>query len=178
MWMLTGGMTAAGGLFLFFWYRTVVSLPLQSRPPFVRAVAFKWGVPLLSLMLFAAGLYLLAYEGLWAVLGAVAIAGLLGFLLQKFDRYSAEARGVFHHYTRFREANPGLEEADALYLTAQHRYPGWDEDRLVELVAGKDIQSLILMILIQENKINPIGDWELYRKLKVSVAEITGAREA
>jgi hypothetical protein len=178
MLTIMGAMTAGSGLFLFLWYRTVVSLPLQRQPLFIRPVAFKWGIPLLSLLLFAAGMVLLASVSPWAALSAAAGAGLLAFLLLKFDRYSAEVRAIHHHYSRVRQANAGLEEPDALYLTAQWRYPDWEHDRLVELVAGKDIQGLILLILIQENNINPIGDWELYRKLKQAVADKAGAKEA
>ena len=47
-----------------------------------------------------------------------------------------------------------------------------DPDSL-ELVAGKDIAGLILVMLVSENKINPISDWELYRTLKLKVARIT-----
>ncbi len=66
-----------------------------------------------------------------------------------------------------------MDESEVLYHTARWRYPAWQHDRLVELVAGKDIESLILLMMISENKINPISDWELYRSLKAAAARIT-----
>jgi hypothetical protein len=79
---------------------------------------------------------------------------------------------IFGHYSRLRQANPGMEEAEVLFRTAHWRYPDWSHDRLVEMTAGKDIGSLVLFMLISEYDINPIQDWELYRSLKTKVAAI------
>jgi hypothetical protein len=79
---------------------------------------------------------------------------------------------ICNHYSRLRQANPDLEEAEVLFRTAQWRYPEWSHDRLVEMTAGKDIGSLILLMLVSEHDINPIQDWELYRSLKTKVADI------
>jgi len=45
----------------------------------------------------------------------------------------------------------------------------------VELVAGKDIENLMLLMLINENKVNPISDWELYRSSKAKAARVASA---
>src|SRR6266536_1538113 len=173
-----GAMTTAGGLFLFLWYRTVVSLPAAEQPLFIRPAAFKWGVPVLALLLFVMGVFLLGTVRLRLAWIAAGIAALAVFLVLKFDRYSAEIRVIHDRYRSLLQANPQMEEIEVLFHTARWRYPAWTHDRLVELVAGKDIQSLILLMLIDENKINPISDWELYRLLKVKVARTTGTTQA
>jgi len=173
-----GAMTAAWGLFLFLWYRTVVALPAAEQPLFIRPAAFKWGVPALALVLFVTGVFLLGTVRLrlaWVAAGAAALAVVL---VLKFDRYSAEIRVIHDRYRSLRQANPQTEEIEVLFHTARWRYPSWTHDRLVELVAGKDIQSLILLMLINENKINPISDWELYRALKVKIARTTRTTQA
>ena len=40
------------------------------------------------------------------------------------------------------------------------------------MVGGKDIESLILFMIVQENRIHPIRDWELYRKLKKKASRV------
>lgn len=175
MLIFLGVMTAAGGFFLFLWYRAVVSLPINKQPLFIHTMLFKWSIPVISFTVCAAGLYLLSAISLWLAGGVLAAAVLLAFLVVKFDRYSAEMRIILDHYRKVREANPGMEELEALYLTARRRYPRWSHDRIVELVAGKDIENLILLMLINENKINPISDWELYRSLKAKAARVAGA---
>ena len=170
-----GAMTTAGGLFLFLWYRTVVSLPAAEQPLFVRPAGFKWGVPALALVLFLTGVFLLAAVRPWLAWVAAGAAALVAFLVLKFDRYSAEIRIIHDRYRDLRQANPQMEDIEVLFHTARWRYPAWTHDRLVELVAGKDIRSLILLMLINENKINPISDWELYGALKVKVARTTQA---
>ncbi len=167
-----GLMTVAGGLFLFLWYRTVVSLPAGKQPLFVHHALFKWGIPVVSLTVFASGIYLVSAVKYWIAGAALAAAVLLSFLVVKLDRYSAELRIIHDHYRELRAANPGMEELEALFLTAQWRYPRWPHDRVVELVAGKDIGSLMLLMLINENKINPIADWELYRSLKAKADRV------
>ncbi len=170
-----GAMTTAGGLFLFLWYRTVVSLPAAEQPLFVRPAGFKWGVPALALVLFLTGVFLLGAVRPWLAWVAAGAAALVAFLVLKFDRYSAEIRVIHDRYRSLRQANPQMEDIEVLFHTARWRYPAWTHDRLVELVAGKDIRSLILLMLINENKINPISDWELYGALKVKVARTTQA---
>ena len=166
-------MTTAGGLFLFLWYRTVVSLPLRKQPDFIRPIPFKWVIPAISLALFLCGLFILASLSPFYALAAAALAGGLGFLLLKFDRYSADTRLIHDKYREILQANPSMKELEVLFHTARWRYPKWSEDRALELVAGKDISGLILVMLVNENKINPISDWELYRTLKLKVARIT-----
>ncbi len=170
--ILLGAMTAAGGLFLYLWYRTVVSLPVRKQPAFIHGTVFKWGIPSLSLILFAAGLLLLYEVSAWLAAGTLGVGALLSYLVVKFDRYTAEMRIINDYYRKVRDANAEMDEIEVLYLTAQWRNPGWSHDRLVELVAGKDLESLILLMILNENKINPISDWELYRSLKAKAASI------
>jgi len=172
MMIFLGLMTAAGGLFLFLWYRTVVGLPRKRQPQFIRPMVFRWGVPAISLVLFLAGIFLLAGTNPITASVTAAISCILAFLTIEFDRYSANVRVIHSRYLQIRQANPGLEEAEVLFRTVHWRYPEWSHDRLVEMVAGKDIGSLILLMLISEYEINPIQDWELYRSLKTKVAAI------
>jgi hypothetical protein len=126
---------------------------------------------------FTAGLGLLVRAGPAYAVAALAGSGLLLYLVTKFDRYSAHMRLIYDRYREIRRANPELPELDALYFTARWRYPSWSDDRLVELVAGKDIQTLILLMLVSENDVHPISDWELYRSLRMKAERITRARK-
>jgi hypothetical protein len=162
------------GLYLFLWYRTVVALPVAVRPDFVRSAMFKWCVPALGSLLFASGVLALSAAGLWLGGSALAASVLAGWLIMRFDRYSAELRLIHERYRRLREANPAMEEFEVLFHLAEWRYPGWSQDRLVEMAAGKDIEGLMLLMMIRENGINPLSDWELYRSLKARAARIAG----
>ena len=161
-----GIMTTAGGLFLFLWYRTIVGLPTKQRPLFIRAALFKWGVPAVSLLVFASGILLMWSADVRLAVAGGAVAGLLTLLIIRFDRYSANMRLIHEHYRRVRRANPGMEELEALFQTAAWRYPDWPHDRLVELVAGKTVDELLLVMILNEYGVNPLTDWELYRTLK------------
>jgi hypothetical protein len=172
MFSLLGIMTVAGGLFLFLWYRTVAGLPVRQQPQFSRPAVFKWGVPAVSLAVFATGMYLLAEVSRGQAAIAAGAAALVMFLVIRFDRYSANMRLIHDHYSEVRRANPEMEEIEALFLTAAWRYPKWSHDRLVELVAGKSIEELVLLMILNEYEINPISDWELYRTLKAKAAGI------
>jgi hypothetical protein len=178
MLLLLGALTTSGGLFLLLWYRTLAGLPVRLQPSVVRTAGFKWGVPAAGLVVFASGLFLLASVRVWAAAAAIGVSSLLGFILLKFDRYSANMRVIHDHYVRVREANPGISEMEVLFLTARWRYPAWSHDRVLELVAGKDIENLILLIVVNENKINPISDWELYRSLKAKAERISLRNES
>ncbi|HYK89253.1 MAG TPA: hypothetical protein VE398_10810 [Acidobacteriota bacterium] len=169
-----GLMTASAGVFLFLWYRTIVSLPVKKQPSFIHRPLFKWGIPAVSLAVGVSGLYELVMVNLWLAGLALAAGVLLSVLIVKTDRYSAEMRIIHGYYMKLREANPGMEEMEILYLVAKWRYPQWSHDRIVELVAGKDLGNLILLMMITENKISPISDWELYRSLKARAARIVG----
>ena len=170
MQILFGAAVTAGGLFLFLWYRTLVALPQRKRPGFSVLALFKWGLPTLSVVVFAGGLWLLARTAPVAAVTATLLAVLLGGALLRFDRYSATMRIIHDSYRGIREA-PGMSEPDALFLTARRRYPDWSGDRVLELVAAKDVESVILLMVIQENGIHPIADWDLYRSLRSSGAE-------
>ncbi len=172
MLIFLGVMTALGGLFLFLWYRTIVSLPAGRQPQFIHPAAFKWGIPAVSLVVFASGLYMLSEVGPLLPVATLLVAVVVTWLILKFDRYSAEMRVIHSYYRKVHRAGHGMDETEALFLTARWRYPEWTDDRILELVAGKDIENLMLLMLIQENRINPISDWELYRSLKVAAARI------
>jgi len=167
-----GLMTAAAGLFLFLWYRTIAGLPLRQRPQFSRPAVFKWGVPGVGIAVFVAGLFLTAEVSLRLTATAGASAALFVFLIIRYDRYSANMRLIMDRYRKVRRANPDIEEIQVLYRTAAWRCPKWPHDRLVELVAGKSVEDLILLMIINEYEINPISDWELYRTLKAKAARI------
>jgi hypothetical protein len=170
-----GIMTAAGGLFLFLWYRTIAGLPIKQQPLFIRPALFKWGVPAISLLVFASGILLMTAVNPILAVSAAAVSGLLAFLIIRFDRYSANMRLIHDHYCRVRRANPDMEEIEVLFQTAAWRYPKWSHDRLVELVAGKSVEDLLLLMILNEYGINPISDWELYRTLKAKAAQIAQA---
>jgi len=178
MLAIEGLLVTSGGVFLFLWYRTVAGLPTARRPSFIEGLIFKWGIPGIALLLFTIGLTLLAAINVSLGAAAASAALLLSWLVIRFDRYSAVARIVYHHYSRLRDANPAMEDLEVLFHTAQWRYPLWSKDRIVELVAGKDIGGLILLMLVTENKINPISDWELYRSIRRKVERITAKGES
>ena len=178
MLVALGAMTLAAGLFLFLWYRTVVGLPVRRQPLFIHSAGFKWGMPLAAAVVLVLGIVLLASIRWQAASAGAAGAALLAFLVLKFDRYTAEIRSIYDHYRKVRAANPAMEEFEVLLHTAEWRYPRWSEDRLVELVAEKDIAGLILLILIKDNEVNPISDWDLYRALRLKVDRIGGKGRA
>jgi hypothetical protein len=168
---------SACGFFLFLWYRTLVSLPSAVRPAWAGAAAFKWGVPALALILFSAGIALLAARDVRLSLFVLAAAAAAGFAMLRFDRHTAVMRIIHDQYRTIRAARPDLDETGILYLTARWRYPNWTDDRLAELVAGKSIESLMLLIVLEENKVNPISDWELYRHLRQNASRVAGPRK-
>jgi hypothetical protein len=88
------------------------------------------------------------------------------FLVIKFDRYSAEMRLIYDHFLEIRREHPSADAMEALFQTARWRYPQWSQDRLVELIAGKDIRAVILLMVVSENGVNPISDWALYQSLR------------
>jgi hypothetical protein len=139
--------------------------------------AFKWGVPAAGLILYMTGLWLMSRAGLTPALFGLAVSLLAGFLVIRLDRYAALMRVICSRYRSIRRERPDLDDTMALYLTARWRYPEWAHDRLVELVSGKDIEALILLIAIRENGVNPISDWDLYRSLKEKAARIAGSEE-
>src|SRR5438552_18574807 len=89
----------------------------------------------------------------WVAAGAAALAVVL---VLKFDRYSAEIRVIHDRYRSLRQANPQTEVIEVLFHTARWRYPSWTHERLVELVAGKDIPILILLMFVVDNNYNAI----------------------
>ena len=175
--MIPGLLMVAAGTFLFLWYRTLAGLPLKRQPSFIRPALVKWGVPTLALVIFAEGVALLVEVSPAVALVATTVSAVLCALIIRFDRYSAEMRLIHDKYLTIRQANPGMEEMEVLFLTARSRYPQWSHDRVVELVAGKDIETLCLLIILNENQINPIRDWELYRSLKTKAKRIIRSGE-
>ncbi len=175
MFSILGFMTAAGGLFLFLWYRTLAGLPAKQQPQFVRPYVFKWGVPAVSLLVFLAGVVMLREVSLAQAAVALVAAAIAASLVIRFDRYTANMRLIRDRYRRIHKADPSMEEAEVLFHTAAWRYPKWTHDRLVELVAGKNLEELVLLMIINDYDINPLSDWELYRSLKSKCSKIVGA---
>ncbi len=175
MFSILGIMTAAAGLFLFLWYRTLAALPAKQQPQFVRPYVFKWGVPAVSLLVFLASVIMLWEVSRREAVITVVVAVAAAFLIVKFDRYSANMRMIRDRYYRIRQADPAMEETEALFHTAAWRYPKWPHDRLVELVAGKNLEELVLLMIINDFDISPLADWELYRTLKRKCALIVRA---
>ena len=170
-------LAAIGGLLLFAWYRTVVSLPMARRPSFIIKACYKWGVPATSLLLFVVGVcVLLAIDVRLALAGAIVLPTLF-FLFIKFDRYSATTRLLYHQYRTLRDEKPDMADLEVLFHIAQRRYPTWSQERILQFVAGKDVTELILLILVTEGQINPLLDWELYRSVKTKVSRITRPSE-
>ena len=174
MFSILGIMTAAGGLFLFLWYRTLAGLPAKQQPQFVRPYVFKWGVPAVSLLVFLAGVIMLWEVNRRGAVITLVVAVAAAFLILKFDRYSANMRMIRDRYRRIRQADPAMEEMEALFHIAEWRYPKWPHDRLVELVAGKNLEEVVLLMIITDFDINPLADWELYRSLKAKCSRIVG----
>jgi hypothetical protein len=174
--ILLGALTTAGGLFLLLWFRTITGLPASRRPGFVRPAYFRWGVPAAGAALLVMGIFVLVQASPAAALATALVAAAAAGLLIKFDRYSAGMRIMYDDYNRLRRANPCMSDPDVLFYTARRHYPGWSEDRIVELVAGKDIDSLMLLTAISEHGVNPITDWQLYRSMRAKAARIAGCR--
>ena len=80
------------------------------------------------------------------ILGIVML--ILGFLLFRHDPYSAMARILFDDYLALKKENPGSNEFDLFYSIVKSRRPRWNEDRIMEFCAGKDIRQLVLLLLI------------------------------
>lgn len=159
-------LTAMGGVFLLLWYRTIVSLPVLRQPHLIHNKAFKWGIPSLSAAAFVLAIYVASRVGLALALTTLTLAMLVLFLAIRFDRYSAEMRLIYDRFVEIRREQPSADAMEALFRTAQWRYPQSPQDRLVELIAGKDIRALILLMIVSENGINPISDWGLYQSLR------------
>lgn len=168
-------MTSAGvllcilGAFLVIWPLTIRRLSLAQQPAFSRAGWFSLGVPLVGLFVFLAG-FGMALQRSWLAAGvtlAVTLAG--GVLLLRHDQYSAMVRILFDDYVNLKKANPGSNEFDLLYSIVKSRKPYWNEDRIMEFCAGKDIKQLVLLLLIMEYEIHPLDDMGLYERLKITV---------
>lgn len=166
----------ACGVFLALWYRTVFWLPARRRPSFANLGLVRWGIPTISIVFTASGIVVLYRASVALLITITMVIILLAFLILKFDRYTATATELYDVYRKIRLANPSMEELEVLYHMAEHRYPRWPQDRILELVAGKDIENLILVTLVQENDINPLADWELYRFLKKKVSRVVNPK--
>ena len=164
------------GVFALLWYRTLLRLPARRRPQFFSHPMFRYGVPAASAILLSFSLYIIARKSITIAIVCAVTAATAALLIAGFDRCSAEMRIIYDQYRKIRYANRAMGEFEVLYRTAAWRYPSWSEDRLVELVAGKDIQGLMVLMMIQENQINPLSDWELYRRLKSQAARIVAQR--
>jgi hypothetical protein len=157
------------GAFLVVWPLSIRRLSMAQRPAFSRSDWFALGVPLAGVILFLAGFgAAIRNDGLWGTL-ALIVTLALGVLLLHHDPYSATVRILFEDYVTLRNENPRSSEFDLLYSIVKSRKPGWNEDRIVEFCAGKDVKQLVLIMLVMEYEIHPLNDMRLYEKLKTAV---------
>jgi hypothetical protein len=157
------------GGFLVAWPLSIRRLSVAQRPLFSRAPWFAWGVPGLGIVLFAAGFGLVLREHPTWGLTALALTLMLGFLLFRHDPYSAMVRILFDDYLSLKKENPGSNDFDLFYSIVKSRRPRWNEDRIMEFCAGKDVKQLVLLLLITEYEIHPLNDMRLYEALKGKV---------
>src|SRR5262245_7947067 len=157
------------GAFLVAWPLSIRRLSMAQRPQFSKAAWFSWGVPGLGAVLFVAGFGVALREnpnwGVTALLMTLA----LGFLLFRHDPYSAAARILFDDYLVLKKENPGSGDFELFYSIVKSRRPRWNEDRVMEFCAGKDLRQLVLLLLITEYEIHPLNDMRLYEALKSKV---------
>ena len=157
------------GGFLIAWPLSIRRLSMAQRPPFSKAAWFAWGVPGLGIALFVAGFGAAFREHPASAISALAVMLMLGFLLFRHDPYSAMARILFDDYLALKKENPGSNDFDLFYSIVKSRRPRWNEDRIMEFCAGKDIKQLVLLLLITEYEIHPLNDMRLYEALKGKV---------
>jgi len=154
------------GGFLVAWPLSIRRLSTAQRPQFSKAAWFGWGVPALGMVLVVAGFGLALHENTRWGIGALGITLALGFLLFRHDPYSGMARILFDDYLALKKENPKSGDFDLLYSIVKSRRPRWNEDRIMEFCAGKDIKQLVLLLLITEYEIHPLNDMRLYETLK------------
>jgi hypothetical protein len=157
------------GGFLIAWPLSILRLSVAQRPLFSRAAWFAWGVPSLGIVLFVAGFGVALREHPTSGVSALAVMLMLGFLLFRHDPYSAMARILFDDYLALKRENPGSNDFDLFYSIVKSRRPRWNEDRIMEFCAGKDVKQLVLLLLITEYEIHPLNDMRLYEALKQKV---------
>ncbi|MCI0422612.1 MAG: SoxR reducing system RseC family protein [Acidobacteria bacterium] len=157
------------GAFLFVWTLSIRRLSVAQQPAFSKAGWFVCGVPLLGMILFMGGFGLALGEGSAWGLAGLAITVALGILLLRHDSYSAMARILFDDYLSLKKENPGSSDFDLFYSIVKSRRPRWNEDRIMEFCAGKDVQQLVLLLLLTEYEIHPLNDMQLYERLKTKV---------
>jgi len=157
------------GGFLVAWPLSIRRLSVAQRPLFSKAVWFAWGVPGLGMVLSVTGFGLALREHPVSGISALAVTLVLGFLLFRHDPYSAMARILFDDYLALKKENPGSNDFDLFYSIVKSRRPRWNEDRIMEFCAGKDVKQLVLLLLITEYEIHPLNDMRLYEALKGKV---------
>ena len=157
------------GGFLVAWPLSIRRLSVAQRPLFSKAAWFAWGVPALGIVLYVAGFGVVLREHPALGTPALAVTLMLGFLLFRHDPYSAMARILFDDYLALKKENPGSNDFDLLYSIVKSHRPRWNEDRIMEFCAGKDVKQLVLLLLITEYEIHPLNDMRLYEALKGKV---------
>ena len=157
------------GGFLIAWPLSIRRLSVAQRPLFSKAAWFAWGVPSLGIVLLVAGFGVALREHPASGGSALAVMLMLGFLLFRHDPYSAMARILFDDYLALKRENPGSDDFDLFYSIVKSRRPRWNEDRIMEFCAGKDVKQLVLLLLITEYEIHPLNDMRLYEALKRKV---------
>src|SRR5258706_8323272 len=153
------------GGFLLVWSLGIRRLSAAQRPQFSKAIWFIWGVPWLGVVFFSGGFGLTIRQNPGLGITALAVTLILSFLLFRHDPYSAMARILFDDYLTLKKENPGSNDFDLFYSIVKSRRPRWNEDRIMEFCVGKDIQQLVLLLLITEYEIHPLNDMRLYEAL-------------
>jgi len=157
------------GGFLIAWPLSIRRLSVAQRPLFSKAAWFTWGVPSLGIVLFVAGYAVVLCQHPALGITALTLTLMLGFLLFRHDPYSAMARILFDDYLSLKKENPGSNDFDLFYSMVKSHRPRWNEDRIMEFCAGKDVKQLVLLLLITEYEIHPLNDMRLYEALKGKV---------
>jgi hypothetical protein len=156
------------GAFLVVWPISIRRLSVAQQPAFSRSAWFAV-VPLFGFLLFLGGFGIaIRHSWLWSGIGLVTILALAA-LLFRHDQYSAMARILFDDYLTLKKENAGSSEFDLLYSIVKSRKPHWNEDRIMEFCAGKDIKQVVLLLLVLEYEIHPLNDMQLYQRLKMKV---------
>jgi hypothetical protein len=160
------------GAFLVAWPLSIRRLSVAQRPRFAKAAWFAALVPGLGIVLLVAGFALAVHRTpVWGV-AALGLVLTLAFLLFRHDPYSAMARILFDDYLALKKENPGVGDFDLFYSIVKSRRSRWNEDRIMEFCAGKDVKQLVLLLLITEYEIHPLNDMRLYEALKSKVERL------
>jgi len=157
------------GCFLLVWAAHLRRLSAARRPRFSRQTWFRWGVPLLGVLLGLVGFTLaVRWNLLWGSISLM-LSLVLCWLLLQYDQYSAMIRILYDHYFDLKTGSPQSNEFDLLCSIVKSHRPRWPEERVAEFCVGKDIKQLVLLLMVLEFEIHPLQDMRLYEGVKARV---------